>query len=50
MDFGFTKDQDLLRQSVSDFLGGECSMAFVRQMMGEDLGYSPSLWQKMADF
>ena len=49
MDFGFTKDQDLLRQSVSDFLAGECSMAFVRQMMGEDLGYSPSLWQKMAD-
>ena len=49
MDFGFSEEQDLLRQSVADFLSKECPMTYVRQMMEDDRGYSDELWKKMAE-
>ncbi|MCY4513566.1 MAG: acyl-CoA/acyl-ACP dehydrogenase [Candidatus Tectomicrobia bacterium] len=48
MDFGFSEEQDLLRQAARDFLTEYCTSAFVRQMMEEERGYSPELWQQMA--
>ena len=48
MDFGFSEEQDLLRQAARDFLTEYCTSAFVRQMMEEERGYSPELWREMA--
>lgn len=49
MDFGFSEEQDLLRQSAADFLNKECPMTYVRQMMEDGRGYSDELWKKMAE-
>jgi len=49
MDFGFSEEQELLRQSAVDFLSKECPMTYVRQMMDDERGYSEELWKKMAE-
>ena len=49
MDFGFSEDQEMLRQSARDFLGKECPMTLVRKLMEDESGHSPELWKKMAD-
>lgn len=48
MDFGFNQEQELLRDSARTFLATECPMTLVRQLMEEEQGYAPELWQKMA--
>lgn len=48
MDFGFSEEQEMLRESARHFLDSECSMAHVRQMMEDDQGYSEEQWQHMA--
>lgn len=48
MDFGFSEDQEMLRQSARDFLSKECPMTLVRKMMDDESGHSPELWKKMA--
>jgi alkylation response protein AidB-like acyl-CoA dehydrogenase len=48
MDFGFSEEQEMLRQSVREFLEGECPMTYVRQMMEDERGFSEDLWKKMA--
>jgi alkylation response protein AidB-like acyl-CoA dehydrogenase len=49
MDFGFSEEQELLRQSAVDFLNKECPITYVRQMMEDERGYSEELWKRMAD-
>lgn len=49
MDFGFSEDQEMLRQSARDFLAKECPMTLVRKMMEDESGHSPELWRKMAE-
>src|SRR5919109_1348071 len=49
MDFGFSDEQDMLRQTTRAFLQEHCPTTFVRQMMEDDKGYSPALWKEMAD-
>jgi alkylation response protein AidB-like acyl-CoA dehydrogenase len=49
MDFGFSEEQDMLRQVAQDFLAENCPTTFVRQMMEDNKGYSPDLWNKMAE-
>jgi alkylation response protein AidB-like acyl-CoA dehydrogenase len=49
MDFGFSDEQEMLRQTARDFLAENCPTTFVRQMMEDDKGYAPALWKKMAD-
>jgi alkylation response protein AidB-like acyl-CoA dehydrogenase len=49
MDFGFSEEQELLRQSAVDFLNKECPISYVRQMMEDERGYSEELWKKMAE-
>ena len=49
MDFGFSEDQELLRQSAKDFLAKECPMTLVRKIMDDESGHSPELWKKMAE-
>jgi len=47
MDFGFSEEQDMLRQSVRGFLAAECPMTYVRQMMEDERGFSDDQWKKM---
>jgi alkylation response protein AidB-like acyl-CoA dehydrogenase len=49
MDFGFSEEQDMLRQSARQFLESECAMPYVRKMMEDETGYSEEQWKKMAD-
>jgi len=49
MDFGFSEEQDMLRQSARQFLESECAMTYVRKMMEDDTGYAEEQWKKMAD-
>ena len=49
MDFGFSEEQDLLRQSARDFLAKECPMTTVRKLMDDETGHSPDLWKKMGE-
>ncbi|MFI5396654.1 MAG: acyl-CoA dehydrogenase family protein [Candidatus Binatia bacterium] len=49
MDFGFTEEQEMLRQSARQFLDTECPMTYVRKMLDDDAGYSEEQWKKMAD-
>jgi len=49
MDFTFSKEQKLLRQSIRDFLTRECESTLVREMEEDERGYTPELWRGMAD-
>ncbi len=49
MDFGFSEEQEMLRKSARDFLGKECPMTYVRQMMEDERGYRDEQWKKMAE-
>lgn len=49
MDFGFSEEQEMLRQTVREFLDAECEMTYVRRMMDDDRGYSVDQWKKMAE-
>jgi alkylation response protein AidB-like acyl-CoA dehydrogenase len=48
LDFGFSEEQEMLRQSARSLLERECPPAHVRKMMEDERGYSPELWRKMA--
>ena len=49
MDFGFSDEQDMLRQTARAFFEEHCPTTFVRQMMEDEKGYSPNLWREMAE-
>jgi alkylation response protein AidB-like acyl-CoA dehydrogenase len=49
MDFGFSEEQEMLRQAARDFLAKECDIAYVRRMMDDDRGYSDAVWRQMAE-
>ena len=49
MDFDLGKEQVMLQKSARDFLKKECPKDLVREMMDDEKGYSPRIWQKMAD-
>ena len=49
MDTTFTEEQEMLRKTVSDFLANECSKTKVRELEEDEKGYSPEMWEKMAD-
>jgi alkylation response protein AidB-like acyl-CoA dehydrogenase len=49
MDLGFTDDQMMIKKSAREFLEKECTMDFVREMEGDEKGYSGEMWNKMAD-
>ncbi|MDP6494016.1 MAG: acyl-CoA dehydrogenase family protein, partial [Dehalococcoidia bacterium] len=49
MDFTLTYEQEMLRASTREFLEVECPKSLVQEMETDDTGFSPDLWQKMAD-
>ena len=48
MDFSFTPDQEMLRDSIADFLKKESPFESVKEIQDSDEGYSAKLWKKMA--
>jgi alkylation response protein AidB-like acyl-CoA dehydrogenase len=49
MDFGFSQEQELLRQTARSFLDKECASTFVRRMMDDPAGTTDEFWQKVAE-
>src|SRR5262245_31045316 len=48
MDFAFSSDQQLLKNSARAFLDEHCKPAFVRAMFDDPRGESEGLWKEMA--
>ncbi len=48
MNFGFTAEQEMLRDQVRRFLDENCPLPEVRNIMKQPAGFSPALWQQMA--
>ncbi|TMG04781.1 MAG: acyl-CoA dehydrogenase [Chloroflexi bacterium] len=48
MDLGLDEQQEMLKNFARDFLEKECPEQLVRAMEDDEKGYSPELWQKMA--
>jgi alkylation response protein AidB-like acyl-CoA dehydrogenase len=49
VDFGFSQEQDLLRQTARSFLEKECPSGFVRRMMDDPTGTTDEFWRKLAE-
>src|SRR5437016_8271060 len=48
MNFGFSDEQEMLRESAKRFLDAECPPSFVRKMIESETGHSGDLWRKLA--
>jgi len=49
MDMEYTEEQRQLMAAARRFMESECPPSLVREMESSDLGFSPGMWQKMAD-
>jgi alkylation response protein AidB-like acyl-CoA dehydrogenase len=49
MNFGFTEEQNLLREQVRRFMQEACGMSTVRALMKTDSGFDPALWRQVGD-
>jgi alkylation response protein AidB-like acyl-CoA dehydrogenase len=49
MDLGWNEEQEMLRKTARDFLAKECSPTVIRAIEEDEKGFSPELYQKMAD-
>jgi len=49
VDFGFSEEQEMLRQSARNLLEKGCPSTLVRRLMEEERGYEPELWKKIAE-
>jgi alkylation response protein AidB-like acyl-CoA dehydrogenase len=49
VDFGFSEEQEMLRQSARALLEKECPSATVRKLMDDERGFDLALWRKMAE-
>ena len=49
MDFGFTGEQQQLKDQVRRFLDAECPLQRVRKIMEDAAAHDADLWAKMAE-
>jgi len=49
VDFVFTEDQKLFKETARKFFDTECPITMVRKILQDESGYSPDLWKKLAD-
>ena len=49
MDLDFTSEQTMLRDSAAKFFLNECNFEKVKHIEETEEGYSPELWQKVAE-
>jgi alkylation response protein AidB-like acyl-CoA dehydrogenase len=47
LDFGFSEEQEMLRDAAKRFLADNCSTKFVRQMMADATAHDPAFWGKL---
>ena len=47
MEFAFTQEQEMIRDTAASFLKDASTSAAIRSAMASDLGYSPDLWQRI---
>ncbi|MBW1912577.1 MAG: acyl-CoA/acyl-ACP dehydrogenase [Deltaproteobacteria bacterium] len=47
--FGLNEEQVMLQSTVRRYMEKECTTEFVREMMEDANGYSPKMWQDVAD-
>jgi alkylation response protein AidB-like acyl-CoA dehydrogenase len=49
LDFGFSEEQEMLRDAAKRFLTDNCTTKFVRQMMADETAHDRAFWQKLVD-
>lgn len=49
VDFGFSKNQEMIRKSVRQFMEKECPKDSVRALKIDERGYDPKVWRKMVE-
>jgi alkylation response protein AidB-like acyl-CoA dehydrogenase len=49
MNFGFSEEQEMLRESARKFFDSQCPTTWVRKMMEDETGHSDELWKKFAE-
>jgi alkylation response protein AidB-like acyl-CoA dehydrogenase len=49
MNFGFSDEQEMLRQTAARFLAAECPITFVRRMMAHETAHDRGLWAKLVE-
>ena len=49
MNFDLNEDQNIIKEAAQKFLSKECDSEFVRAMVEDEKGYTPELWQGMAE-
>jgi len=47
VDFGFSEEQEMLRDAAKRFLADNCSTKFVRQMMADTTAHNQDFWKKL---
>jgi len=47
LDFGFSEEQEMLRDAAKRFLADNCDTKFVRRMMADGSAHDPDFWQKL---
>ncbi|MBI5506916.1 MAG: acyl-CoA dehydrogenase family protein [Deltaproteobacteria bacterium] len=48
MDFGFSQEQEQLRQTVKSYLSSELPLTFARAMMDDERGFTDEKWRDLA--
>ena len=49
MDFGFSEEQEMLRDAAKRFLADNCGTKFVRQMMADESAHDAGFWRKLVE-
>ena len=49
MDFDLSEEQQLLQETVGQFVENECPMARIRELFDDEVGYDPVLWKGLAE-
>jgi len=49
MDFSLSEEQRILKNTAREFLEKECPKSLVRELAGDESGYSAELWRKIAE-
>jgi len=47
LDFGFSEEQEMLRDAAKRFLADNCPTTFVRKMMAHETAHDPEFWKKI---
>ncbi|MCG3170234.1 MAG: Acryloyl-CoA reductase (NADH) [Pseudomonadales bacterium] len=48
MEFAFTEEQQMIRETAEQFLADHCDSAAVRRAMATEAGFEPELWHRIA--